>query len=73
MARIEVKSEVTGKVWKIETKTGQNIEIDEPIMIIESMKMEIPVSSEAGGTIVELLVKEGESVEDGQTVAILET
>ncbi len=73
MARIEVKSEVTGKVWKIESKTGQKIEADEPLMIIESMKMEIPVTSEEGGTIVELLVKEGESVEDGQTVAILET
>ena len=73
MARIEVKSEVTGKVWKIESKTGQKMEADEPLMIIESMKMEIPISSEDGGTIVEFLVKEGESVEDGQTVAILET
>jgi len=73
MARMEVKSEVTGKVWKIEGKTGQKMDADEPIMIIESMKMEIPVSFEEIGTIVELLVKEGEAVEDGQTVAILET
>lgn len=73
MARIEVKSEVTGKVWKLEGHTGQTAGADEPIMIVESMKMEIPVCSEEGGTIVQLLVAEGEAVEDGQVVAILET
>lgn len=60
MARIEVKSEVTGKVWVFEGKVGQKMDIDEPIMIIESMKMEIPVSSDEGGSIVELMVQEGE-------------
>lgn len=73
MARIEVKSEVTGKVWKLESRIGQTVTADEPIMIVESMKMEIPVCSEENGTVVELLVAEGEAVEDGQTVAIVET
>ncbi len=73
MARIEVRSEVTGKVWKIESSVGSKVDADEPMMIIESMKMEIPVCSEEGGTVVELLVAEGDSVEDGQVVAIVES
>lgn len=73
MARIEVRSEVTGKVWKIEASVGSRVDADEPMMIIESMKMEIPVCSEEGGTVVELLVAEGDSVEDGQVVAIVES
>lgn len=73
MARIEVRSEVTGKVWKIEIPVGSMAQADEPVMIIESMKMEIPVTSEQGGTVAEILVAEGDAVEDGQVVAILES
>ena len=73
MARIEVRSEVTGKVWKIEAAVGARVDADEPWMIIESMKMEIPVCSEEGGTVAEILVAEGDAVEDGQVVAILES
>lgn len=73
MARIEVRSEVTGKVWKIEASVGARVDADEPWMIIESMKMEIPVCSEEGGTVAEILVAEGDAVEDGQVVAILES
>jgi acetyl-CoA carboxylase biotin carboxyl carrier protein len=73
MARIEVKAEVTGKVWKIEAPVGTRVEAFDPVMIVESMKMEIPVTSEEGGTVVELRVAEGEGVEDGQVVAVLET
>jgi acetyl-CoA carboxylase biotin carboxyl carrier protein len=73
MARIEVRAEVTGKVWKLERQVGQLVEVDEPVMIVESMKMEIPVCSEEAGTIAELLVAEGDAVEDGQVVAILQT
>ncbi|MEP7274004.1 MAG: acetyl-CoA carboxylase biotin carboxyl carrier protein subunit [Acidobacteriota bacterium] len=73
MARIEVKTEVTGKVWKILLPVGSRAEPDEPIVLVESMKMEIPVSSEDGGTVVEISVSEGDPVEDGQVVVILET
>jgi acetyl-CoA carboxylase biotin carboxyl carrier protein len=73
MARIEVKAEVTGKVWKILVPEGSRVNADEPVMVVESMKMEIPVTSEAGGTVVELRVREGDAVEDGQLVAIVET
>lgn len=72
MARIEVKAEVTGKVWKVLTPVGNRIESDDTVMVVESMKMEIPVIAEQGGQIVELMVGEGDAVEDGQVVAIVE-
>lgn len=73
MARVEVKAEVTGKVWKILAPVGGRVEADDTVMVVESMKMEIPVVSEAGGQVVELRVAEGDAVEDGQVVAIVET
>lgn len=73
MARIEVKAEVTGKVWKILVPEGSRVNADEPVMVVESMKMEIPVTSDAEGTVVELRVREGDAVEDGQLVAVVET
>ena len=73
MSVYEVKTEVTGSVWKIVTRVGQTLEPGDTIMIIESMKMEIPVIAEDGGTIKEFTVEEGRSVAEGQTVARLET
>lgn len=73
MARIEIRSEVTGKVWKLQLNTGACVTPDDPIMIVESMKMEIPVISEEAGTLVQVLVAEGDAVEDGQVVAVIET
>lgn len=72
MARIEVKAEVTGKVWKILLPVGSPVAADDSVMIVESMKMEIPVVSEEAGTVIELWVGEGDAVEDGQVVAIVE-
>jgi acetyl-CoA carboxylase biotin carboxyl carrier protein len=71
VADIEAKTEVTGSVWKIVTAVGQKVEAGETIMIIESMKMEIPVMSEEGGVIDRFLVEEKTAVSEGQTVAIL--
>ncbi len=71
MATIKVKTEVTGSVWKIVTQVGQMLAPGETIMILESMKMEIPVIAEDGGTLAELNVAEGESVNEGQVVATL--
>ena len=73
MALIRISSEVTGSVWKIETGVGNSIAQDEPILIIESMKMEIPLLSSHSGRIVEIMVSEGDAVEDGQVLAIVET
>jgi acetyl-CoA carboxylase biotin carboxyl carrier protein len=71
MANTKVKSEVTGSVWKILARAGQKLAPGETLMILESMKMEIPVVVEDGGTLVELHVTEGESVDEGQLVATL--
>lgn len=71
MADIEARTEVTGAVWKIVTEVGQKVEPGETIMIIESMKMEIPVMSEEGGVIRKFLVAEKTPVSEGQVVAIL--
>lgn len=71
MATIKIKTEVTGSVWKIEARAGQKLAAGDTIMILESMKMEIPVIVEDGGTLVELHVAEGESVDEGQVVATL--
>lgn len=72
MAECEAKSEVTGSVWKIVTEVGQKVEAGDTIMIIESMKMEIPVIAEESGTIKAFLVKEEAPVSEGQVVAVLE-
>jgi acetyl-CoA carboxylase biotin carboxyl carrier protein len=71
MARLKIKAEVTGSVWKIEARAGQKLEPGATIMILESMKMEMPVVAEDGGTVAELHVAEGESVNEGQVVATL--
>ena len=69
---IEVKAELVGNLWKIVTEVGQSVEEDDTLMILESMKMEIPVTSPVNGTVKEILVKEGDVVQEGQTVAIVE-
>jgi biotin carboxyl carrier protein len=71
MADIQIKSEVTGAVWKIEKQVGDAIAEGDTIMIIESMKMEIPVICEDAGTLAEIRVKEGDAVNEGGVVAIV--
>lgn len=70
--RIEVISDVAGKVWKIEAAAGDALAAEDTIMILESMKMEIPVETEQAGKLVELLVAEGDPVDEGQPVAVIE-
>lgn len=70
--RIEVVSDVAGKVWKIEAAVGDALAAEDTIMILESMKMEIPVETEQAGKLVELLVAEGDPVDEGQPVAVIE-
>lgn len=72
MARIEVKSEITGTVWQLKTKPGDKVESGDVLIVIESMKMEIPVITEDSGTVKEILVKEKDPVAEGQVVAIIE-
>ena len=72
MASVNVKSEIAGNVWKIQTKAGDKVEFEGELMILESMKMEIPVLSPKAGTVKEIKVAEGEAIAEGQLVAILD-
>ena len=72
MARHEVESEVTGNVWKILLEVGADDAEGDVIMILESMKMEIPVESPAAGKLVELKVSAEDQVEEDQVVAVVE-
>jgi acetyl-CoA carboxylase biotin carboxyl carrier protein len=68
----EVKAELVGNLWKIVTEVGQQVEEDDTLMILESMKMEIPITSPLTGTVTQILVSEGDVVQEGQTVAVVE-
>jgi len=72
VARIEIKSEITGTVWQVKSKPGDKVESGDTLVVIESMKMEIPVITEDGGTVQEILVKEKDPVAEGQVVAVLD-
>jgi len=69
VALIELKADITGSIWKILKSPGDDVAEDEAVMIMESMKMEIPVSSPEAGVIKEILVQEGQIVTDGAIVA----
>jgi acetyl-CoA carboxylase biotin carboxyl carrier protein len=73
MARLAAKSEVSGSVWKVEVALGQEVAEGDTLMLIESMKMEIPVVAESAGTVAAILVAEGDAIVEGQSVATLET
>jgi urea carboxylase len=67
----EVKAELVGNVWKLEAKAGDVVAAEDVILILESMKMEIPVIAPVAGTIVEILVKEQDVVREGQVLAVI--
>jgi acetyl-CoA carboxylase biotin carboxyl carrier protein len=73
VATEKVRAEITGTVWKIVTKPGQQLAEEDTILIMESMKMEIPVMAPVKGTLASLLVKEGQEVSEGQDLAVIET
>ncbi len=72
MALVDVKTEITGTVWKIIAKVGDEVEEEAPILILESMKMEIPVSAPERGRVQAILTEEGQIVSEGTIVARLE-
>jgi biotin carboxyl carrier protein len=73
LAEVKVLSEISGTVWLVEVEPGANVEEDETIMILESMKMEIPVDAPEAGKVVKILVAKGDAVSENQEVAILES
>ena len=68
----EIKSHVTGTIWKIEVAVGDAVEEEDDFIIIESMKMEMPVVAEEDCTVNEILCAEGDAVEEGQVLMIVE-
>ncbi|HLR73921.1 MAG TPA: acetyl-CoA carboxylase biotin carboxyl carrier protein subunit [Virgibacillus sp.] len=68
----EVKASMAGSVWKINVSEGDQVEAGEDVVILESMKMEIPIAAENGGTVKELKVAEGDFVNEGDTIAVIE-
>ena len=68
----EVKAHITGTVWKIEAKAGAQVNEGDTVIILESMKMEMPVEAEDAGTVKEIRCAEGQSVSEGDTLVVLE-
>ena len=72
MTQTTIRSEIAGMVWSIEAREGEAIAADDPILILESMKMEIPVLAPEAGKLLRILVKRGDDVREGQHLATLD-
>ncbi len=68
----DIEAHITGTVWKIECQVGDTIKEDDTVVILESMKMEMPVEAEDAGTVKEILCEEGQAVNEGDTLVVLE-
>ena len=68
----EVEAQITGNVWKIEKAVGDAVAAEDIILILESMKMEIPVEAPVAGRLVEIRVSEGDNVAEGAVLAVIE-
>ena len=68
----DVEAHITGTVWKIEVAVGDTVEEGDTVVIIESMKMEMPVEAEDSGVVKEIVCSEGQAVSEGDTLVILE-
>lgn len=66
---VDIESNITGTVWKIEVEVGARVSEGDPVITVESMKMEIPIVAPEDGEIVEILVGEEDHVDDGMVVA----
>ena len=68
----DVEAHITGTVWKIECAVGDTIEEGDTVVILESMKMEMPVEAEDAGTVKEISCQEGQAVSEGDTLVVLD-
>ena len=68
----DVEAHITGTVWKIEVAVGDSVDEGDTVVILESMKMEMPVEAEDSGTVTEISVEEGQAVSEGDTLVVLE-
>jgi acetyl-CoA carboxylase biotin carboxyl carrier protein len=69
---LEVRSEMVANVWKVVTAPGDTVAAGDALVILESMKMEIPVEAPHGGTVKEVRVEEGSLVQEGDVIAVIE-
>ncbi|NOK31755.1 MULTISPECIES: biotin/lipoyl-binding carrier protein [Corallococcus] len=67
----DVAAHITGTVWKIEVKVGDKVDAGTTLVILESMKMEMPVEAEEGGTVKEIRCKEAQAVNEGDVLVVL--
>ncbi|ATB27810.1 biotin/lipoyl-binding carrier protein [Melittangium boletus] len=68
----DVAAHITGTVWKIEVQVGQRVSAGDTLVILESMKMEMPVETEVEGTVREIRCRESQSVNEGDVLVVLE-
>jgi len=68
----EVAAHITGTVWKVEVQVGDRVDEGDTVVILESMKMEMPVEAEDPGVVREIRVREGQSVSEGETLVVLD-
>ena len=68
----DVEAHITGTVWKIECEVGDTVEEGDTVVVLESMKMEMPVEAEDSGRVSEIRCAEGQSVNEGDTLVVLE-
>lgn len=68
----DVPAHITGTVWKIEVEVGQKVSEGDTLVILESMKMEMPVDAEEAGTVKEIRCKEAQAVDEGDVLVVLE-
>jgi acetyl-CoA carboxylase biotin carboxyl carrier protein len=68
----DVEAHITGTVWKVECAVGQTVTEGDTLVILESMKMEMPVEAEDDGVVKEIVVEEGQSVSEGDKLVVLE-
>ena len=71
MQLVEAESPVTGVVWQVRTTVGAAVAAGDVLLVVESMKMEIPVEAPCGGTLSEIRVAEGDSIEEGAILAVI--
>ncbi|WP_018634483.1 biotin/lipoyl-binding carrier protein [Parafrankia elaeagni] len=69
----EVRAEMVANVWKVVVGVGDSVAAGDALVILDSMKMEIPVISEDGGTVASIAVHEGDVVQDGDLIAVVES
>ncbi len=68
----EIKAHITGVVFQVAAKPGDTVAAGDAVIVLESMKMEIPVEAPRAGSVREITVQEGQTVQEGDTVALLD-